>query len=236
VTRLAVVIPARDEEDWLPATLRSVRAAADGREVEIVVVDNASRDGTAAVARDHGARVVSEPAGSVGRLRNAGARATSAGVLVFLDADTTIPPAFLARVEAVLADPSVLAGGPVVEHVVTGRLVRRYLDAWAALARSRGMVQGSGQFVRRAAFDAVGGFDERIYMGEDVDLFWRLGRHAEAHGARIAVLDDVVLRPSPRRYEAWPAWRTLVFTNPLVIRAFMRRRWFWRGWYGRAPR
>jgi cellulose synthase/poly-beta-1,6-N-acetylglucosamine synthase-like glycosyltransferase len=98
------------------------------------------------------------------------------------------------------------------------------------------MVQGSGQFVRRSAFDAVGGFDERIYMGEDVDLFWRLRRHAQAQGGRVAVLDDVVLRPSPRRYETWPVWRTLVFTNPLVIRAFMRRRWFWRGWYGHAPR
>jgi glycosyltransferase involved in cell wall biosynthesis len=229
---LGVVIPARNEARRLPATLRSVQraaaaAACDG--VDVVVVDNDSADGTATVARAHGARVLGDHSVGIARVRNAGARAVRGDVLVFLDADTTVPDTFLARVAATMADPGVIAGAPVVEHVVTRCALQAYLDGWAVLARTLGMVQGAGQFVRRDAFDAVGGYDETIYMGEDVELFWRLRRD---RAGRVVVLDDVVLRPSPRRFEVWPLWRTLLFTNPLVIRTMMRTRWFWRGWYG----
>jgi hypothetical protein len=73
-------------------------------------------------------------------------------------------------------------------------------------------------------------------MGEDVDLFWRLRRHARSGAGRVVVLGDVVVRPSPRRFDAWPLWRTLVFTNPLVIRALMRSPRAWHGWYVSPPR
>jgi cellulose synthase/poly-beta-1,6-N-acetylglucosamine synthase-like glycosyltransferase len=229
-----VIVPARDEERWLAATLDSVLASDPG--ADLVVVDNASTDATADVAREHGARVVAEPRTGIARARNTGARVAAGDVLVFLDADTPVPAAFLPRVAEAMAQPEVVAGAPAVEHAPRSTILRGYLAGWARLARARGMAQGAGQFVRRTAFDAVGGYDERIYMGEDVDLFWRLQRHAHAAGGRVVVLGDVVLRPAPRRFDAWPLWRTLVFTNPLVIRALMRSRRAWPGWYVNPPR
>ena len=91
--KLSVVVPAFNEEAYLASTLDSIhRAAADllGRadvHIETIVVDNGSSDQTAAVARDHGAKVVREPVQGISRARNVGARHAEGDVLVFVDAD-----------------------------------------------------------------------------------------------------------------------------------------------------
>ncbi len=86
---MSVIIPAFDEERYLPATLDRLRRAADhlgavpGRDIEMIVVDNASTDRTAEIALDAGARVVPVPEHNIGRARNAGA-AASTGFALFL--------------------------------------------------------------------------------------------------------------------------------------------------------
>ena len=98
---ISVIVPAHNEEAWLPATLGSIRAAADYLrarsrvDVETIVVDNGSTDDTAAVARDRGATVIHEPVRSIGRARNTGARHASGEALVFVDADVHIPRTLL---------------------------------------------------------------------------------------------------------------------------------------------
>ncbi len=84
--RLAIVVPTLDEEEALRRNLPAALAAAD----EVVVSDGGSRDGTLEVARELGVRVVSGPPGRGGQL-NRGAAATTADVLLFLHADTTLP-------------------------------------------------------------------------------------------------------------------------------------------------
>ena len=84
-TKVAAIIPAWNEESTVGAV---VYAALDARLVdEVIVVDNASSDATAAVAARHGARVVHEPVAGKGQAMRAGVAATDAAVLVFLDAD-----------------------------------------------------------------------------------------------------------------------------------------------------
>lgn len=97
---VSVVVPARDEELTLPALLRSV-AAQGPAVVEVVVVDDASRDATAAVAQAGGARVVpagAPPPGWTGKAWacHVGAGATTGDLLLFLDADTVLAPGALA--------------------------------------------------------------------------------------------------------------------------------------------
>ena len=95
--RYTLVIPAYNEAALLPSTLASVRQAmqACSHAGELVVVDNNSSDDTAEVARAGGARVVFEAHNQISRARNAGAQASESEALVFLDADTRLPPGLL---------------------------------------------------------------------------------------------------------------------------------------------
>jgi GT2 family glycosyltransferase len=98
-----------------------------------------------------------------------------------------------------------------------------------------GMAQGAAQFCRRSAFDTLGGYDESQFMGEDVDFYWRLKRAAAKQHGHVQFLSDVRVVPSPRRFDRWPLWRTLIWTNPLFI-AVRKQPKAWRDWYVRPPR
>jgi glycosyltransferase involved in cell wall biosynthesis len=239
---LSVIIPAFNEERFLPQTLDHLRRAEEqladrrGRQVEVIVVDNASTDRTTAIADAAGAKVVPVPEHNIGRVRNAGARAASGDPLVFLDADTLIPEPLLCRIAEAMDDPDCLGGAVDTDYRPARTSIRLYLRMWRLIGLLTGMAQGATQFCRRDAFAALGGYDERIYMGEDVDFYWRLRKLARARGRRVRFLKDIRVVPSCRRFDQWPLSRTLLQTNPLYITIFQRRRSAWRGWYSDVPR
>ena len=240
---ISVIVPAHDEEAWLPATLDSIRAAADhvrarsGVGVEIIVVDNDSTDETAAVARDHGATVVHEPVRSIGRARNTGARHASGEVLVFVDADVHIPRTLFEVIHETMLDPRCIGGGVDTEHHPERMIVRLHLRAWRVLAAVLPLVQGATQFCRRSAFEEVGGYPENIWMGEDTDFYAALRRLArQTRGTTVRLIRKPRVRPSSRRFDEWPLWKTLVWTNPLFIALFRRWKAVWGGWYARPVR
>jgi glycosyltransferase involved in cell wall biosynthesis len=239
---LSVIIPAFNEERFLPQTLDHLRQAAEhaelvpNRDVEIIVVDNASTDRTAELAAAAGAKVVSVPEHNIGRVRNAGAGAASGNLLVFLDADTLVPRSGLSRIVQVMEEPSCLGGAADTDHQPARPLIRLYLRMWRLVGLSLGMAQGAVQFCRRDAFSAVGGYDESIYMGEDVDFYWRLSKLAKGRGQHVRYLKDVRVVPSCRRFDQWSTMRILIQTNPLYITLFRHRQAAWRGWYSDVPR
>jgi hypothetical protein len=98
------------------------------------------------------------------------------------------------------------------------------------------MAQGAAQSCRRDAFSALGGYHETLYMGEDVDFYWRLRELARARGPHVRFLRDVRVVPSPRRFDQWPTLRILIQTNPVYIYLFRRYQAPWRGRYSDAPR
>lgn len=239
---ISVIIPAFNEERLLPGTLGHLRRAAGrlgavpGREVEVIVVDNASTDRTAEIALAAGARVVSVPEHNIARVRNAGAGAASGDVLVFLDADTAVPESLLGRIAEVMGGPACLGGAVDTDYRPAQFLMKVYVRMWRLLGQCLGIAQGALQFCRRDAFSALGGYDESMYMGEDVDFYWRLGKLAKARGQHVRYLRDVRVVPSCRRYDQWSTWRILVETNPFYAALFQRRRAAWRGWYSDVPR
>lgn len=118
---VSVVIPARDEAASIGATVAAVLAQeVPGAAVEVVVVDDGSTDATAATARAAGARVLSLPAGSGGAgrgnpaaARNRGAAATGGDPIVFLDADCSPAPGWLAALLAAHDAGAVAVGGAI---------------------------------------------------------------------------------------------------------------------------
>lgn len=239
---ISVIIPAFNEAGYLLGTLESLRVAerqlkgTAAAVVEIIVVDNGCTDGTAALAAAAGARVVDEPQHNIARVRNAGASAARHAVLMFLDADTLVPPDLLSRIAQEMADPECAGGAVDAVQQARSIVLRCYFGLWRVIGLLSGMAQGACQFCRKDVFEELGGYDETQYMGEDVDFFWRLKRLARRRGLRTAFIRDCQVFPSPRRWESWPVWRTLVWTNPVFAFAFRRRRAPWAAWYSEPPR
>lgn len=233
MSRLGVIVPAHDEAAELPATLENLRdaLAALGRPFELVVVDNASTDDTAAVARAHGARVVHEPRRQISRARNAGAAQTGAEYLLFVDADTWPERSLLQRALALL-DAGACGGGALVAmDRVPNRIYRWGLRAWNRVASRFSLAAGCFVFVRRDAFEAIGGFDERYYAGDEVILSRRLRRWGRHHGRAFVVIADPPVRTSGRKAEWFsPAQHLLTMLMVLLMPPVMRSRrlmWFW---------
>jgi glycosyltransferase involved in cell wall biosynthesis len=239
---MSVIVPAYNEDGGISHTLQCINIAndylreRDGPSVDILVVDNASTDQTGNVARDSNARVIQEAVRGVANARNAGARTAQGDILVFIDADVVIPESTLWRVFQVMSDQRCIGGAVDTHYQPTSTLVKRYLEAWRVLGRMLGMAQGAVQFCRHESFLSLGGYDETFYMGEDVDFYWRLARKARRQGFHVCFIDDIRVVPSSRRFDQWPLWRILLWTNPLIVFLFRRRRKVWGGWYKHPPR
>jgi glycosyltransferase involved in cell wall biosynthesis len=175
---ISFIIPAYNEEFLLGRTLDALGDAARALEqpFEILVVDDASTDRTAAIAREHRARVISVANRQIAATRNAGAREANGEILVFVDADTIVTEAAVrAAVEAVRQG----AAGGGCAFRFDGRLpfYGRILAAVTVpLYRALGLASGCFLFCTRQAFRAAGGFDEGLFGAEEAALSRALHR------------------------------------------------------------
>ncbi len=239
---ISVIIPAFNEAGYISETLNRLIAAAQyykggaAADIEILVVDNASTDSTAELARGSGAAIVYEEEHNVAKVRNRGAAAARHDILVFLDADTLVPPQLLLRIALAMKNPQCAGGSVDILHRPASLILRAYLLFWRVLGLIGGMAQGACQFCRKSTFQELGGYDETWYMGEDVDFYWRLKRLARRRGLRLCFIGDLQVIPSPRRFDKWPIWRTLVWTFPPLLFLLKRNRAAWSGWYRDPPR
>ena len=183
--RLAIDLPALNEAANLTRLLPDLARDCPG--AEIVVVDGGSRDDTAAVvARAPGGRLLASARGRALQM-NHGAREAGGDTLLFLHADTRLPGGAAEAIAAALAEPGVAGGRFDVRFDNEGALFR--VIAWFMNARSRasGICTGDQAiFVRRADFEAVGGYPE-IPLMEDIELSRRLKRRGRVRALRLRV-------------------------------------------------
>jgi rSAM/selenodomain-associated transferase 2 len=200
---LSIVIPTLNEAENLPSTVAHTRRAAGDEPLELIVSDCRSRDGTRKVAAGLDAGVV-DGATCRAEALNAGAAVASGDVLLFLHADTVLPPGFAASVRRTLADPAVLGGafefawgphelnrGPNAALLGLVVFCNRFRYRWGG----GGYFGDQGIFVRRPAFRRLGGFPACRLM-EDVRFSLALNRLG-----KTAILQPPALT-SPRRFVA----------------------------------
>jgi glycosyltransferase involved in cell wall biosynthesis len=190
---VSVVVPVWNGEAYLGEALDSVLAQ-DYGPLEVVVVDDGSTDGSAAVAARYGdpVRCVRQANQGPAAARNRGLAESRGALLAFLDADDRWLPGKLTRQVAWLAgEPGVdVVTGPV-ELAWPEARVQAAWDAMVARHAPDGLVGpclGSA-LIRRAVFDRVGAFDAGLRFGEDWDWVLRV----KEHGVRVAVLAEPVL-------------------------------------------
>ena len=206
----AVIIPAYNEEALLAGTIAATRAAMAEMSStgELIVVDNNSTDATAEIAEECGAdRVVFEPHNQIARARNAGAAATDVELLVFIDADTQVPAAVLRQALDDLVSGEWVGGGALVTaDQPVSKMVGWLIRTWNTVAEKFGYAAGSFFYARRDGFDAVGGFDEAVYAGEEVWLAKRLKKWGKKHGLGFRVIVDHELVTSGRKSDWFTDW------------------------------
>ena len=195
---ISFIVPAHNEQAGLGRTLQAIHdaARAAGQPYEIIVVDDASTDATADIARRHQSTVLPVNHRQIAATRNSGARAANGSRLFFVDADTTINPRAVASALRCLDQGAVGGGSPVkFDGVVPlyARLISFLSVIGTKLAGSTG---GAFMFCTRDAFQDTGGFDERLFCGEEVAMVLALKREG-----RFVVLWDWVLT-SGRRVRA----------------------------------
>ena len=216
---VSVVMPAFDEERFIGEALRSVLAQTY-RPVEVIVVDDGSSDRTAAIAAEHGVRVLGLPGRGPAAARNAGLRAAHGDYWVIFDADDVMPPEGLAGQVAELEHhPELDIVFGMTEAFVNPGEPRppHFMPEWEAGPYSW---HAGTLIARRAVLDTVGLFDETLRLGEDID--W-LARAKEA-GVRIGHAEHLALRYRVHRASMSSDTRATQDAMLKVLRKSVQRR------------
>lgn len=189
---ISFIVPAHNEQTCLGHTLQAIHESARsvGQPYEIIVVDDASTDTTAEIARQNDSRVVNVSHRQIAATRNSGARAARGERLFFIDADTTINPRAVSSALRQMDRGAVGGGAPVW----LGKNEKIPLYGWLlgipalVLPGIVGFSGGAFMFCTRDAFKTTGGFNERLYWGEEAFFALALRREGRFAGLWQSVL------------------------------------------------
>jgi len=208
--RISVIIPTLDEALYLRPTLRGAAHCAG---VELVVADGGSTDGSPAIARELGARIVSTEPGRALQM-NAGARVAAGDILLFLHADTLLPGGYGRFVRTALADRDAVAGAFCLAIGGPSRGLRAVARLANLRARWLGLPYGDqAVFLRATTFSQLDGFPELPIMEDFV-----MARRLRKHGRIVTV--PATVTTAARRWNRLGVLRTTLI-NQLIVAAFL---------------
>lgn len=196
---ISVVIPAYNEEKYLPLTLKSLQKL-DKLPDEVIVVDGDSTDKTPDVAKSFGAKVVHVPHRGIGFARQQGVLAAKSDIIAFTDSDTVVPTNWLTEIEKSLSRPGV-SGVFGAFRVTDGRwfykvIINVYQPILNQILYWFGIYMAAGQniaFWRKLA-EKAGGFPAEYKIAEDVEMAHRLKKVG-----KVIYRPDLIVRSSGRR-------------------------------------
>jgi len=237
--RISLVVPAHNEQAFLPQLLDSIDAAreahrGDAGAIEVIVADNASTDETAKIAVERGCRLVSVPKRVIAAARNGGAAAARGELLAFVDADSRIHPETFNVLEDALASDKIVGGATGVgfdrwSFGLAATYVFYLPIAW--LTRfDTGVV-----FCRRRDFETIGGYNEVRLFGEDVQFMWELRRLGRSRRQRLFRATSAKAITSTRKFDRYGDWHYftrviwlagLLLTAPGASTQFARQYWY----------
>ena len=222
--RFSVVIPAHNEELLLPRGLAAIGKAKDASRggVQVIVVANRCTDSTRSVAESAGATVVESPVRNIAEVRNVGARFASGEVLVTIDADSRMAPSALADIGRLLDTGRYVGGGTKVRPERSSAGIRATL-AVVEVSTFLGGISGAMFWCRREDYWAIGGFDERLVLAEDIDFARRLRAHGKETGRKFTTLRSAPVTISMRKFDRFGDWHMFLMALQLRdIRASYR--------------
>lgn len=210
MTKISVIVPVLNEAVNLPATLTAI---APDCKTEVIVVDGGSEDESAAIAGQFGARVLKSVPGRAAQM-NAGAAIARGDVLLFLHADTRLPPNYALLIYQTLAQPNVVAGA--FDLKINGTQWGLRLVEWAVSMRSRLCQMPYGDqalFIKTQRFRELGGYPSLPIMEDFVFV-----RQLQQVGT-VAIAPAAVLT-SGRRWHRLGIVKTTLINQLMVLGYF----------------
>jgi glycosyltransferase involved in cell wall biosynthesis len=222
---ISVIIPALNEEKYLPRCLESLSRQSRKEELEIIVVDGGSTDRTVELAMENADKVIVEPS-PVGVGRNIGAKHAEGKVLAFIDADTMACENWIEEIARTFdcCTNAVGVTGPTLPYEGTelDKLAYHVATGWAqrlSLRLGRPHVAGFNCAYRRDPFWDAGGFDENRVLSEDVTLSMKM-----KHQGPILFNPEMIAYTSLRRIKkyGYPYLTTYYAINAAMMLLFDR--------------
>lgn len=217
---ISVCIPARNEELLIGKCLESIRVAERelGESVEIIVALNRCTDRTEDIAHHFNAITVKEDAKNLSKIRNATAKLATGKILVTIDADSIMTPNMFREIKKHLDMGKVIGGGVFIkpERMSLGIFITGIILTIIMLPFR---VSAGLFWLYKRDFDAVGGFDESVLTGEDLDFGWRLKKYGRQHGKHYKMLFKAYIVTSCRKWDHFGEW---YFANPLLLVRFFK--------------
>jgi glycosyltransferase involved in cell wall biosynthesis len=179
----SIIIPAFNEELMLPHCLQSIKLLDyPGEYIEVIVVDNGSKDKSREIAVSYGAKVLVDTTKNVSGLRNLGAQNARGEILAFVDADCIVTTQWLNTAVKYYNAIEIAAWGspPTIPNEATW-----VQKAWYAVRQRNATIEevqwleSMNLFVRKDLFEKVGGFNETLITCEDVDFFYRIREYGK---------------------------------------------------------
>ncbi|HUE17314.1 MAG TPA: glycosyltransferase [Planctomycetaceae bacterium] len=205
--RFSILIPARNEEKYLPGCLESLTRAAEPfrNQVEVIVAVNRSTDRTEEIALAHGAVVVRSDARNLAKIRNTAAKAASGDIIVTVDADSRMSPRMLLDIDRLLRTGRYIGGGVMIwpERWSLGIMATGIMLLPLVL---RHRVSGGLFWCLREDFEAIGGFDETWVSVEDLDFAKRLKAYGKSKGKRFGTIMRSHIVTSCRKFDRLGDW------------------------------
>jgi len=203
--RFSVIIPARNEAERIGACLESICTASQpyAGQAEIIVVLNRCTDSTGDIARKYGACIVNDDNRNLAKTRNTGARHATGDVLVTIDADSRMAPNMFEQIDNTLSTGKYIGGGVPIrpERLSLGI----FLTGLIALSFMPGLSAGLF-WCYRNDFQAMGGFNESLLVGEDVDFAKRLRTYGKQKHKRFGTLWHTHIVTSCRKFDTFGDW------------------------------
>ncbi len=208
--KFSIIIPAYNEEQYLPRLLDSIDVARSNYSggaaaVEVIVADNDSSDRTAEIAAVRGARVVKVEKRRIAAARNGGGPAARGEIVCFIDADSAVHPQTFDAID------QAMKGGRYIWGVTGAVLERKSFALMVTYCLAMPMVLLTGldtglSFCRREDFEAVGGYDESRMYAEDVIFPLALRRLGRTRGQRLTRLPQVKALACTRKFDQFGDW------------------------------
>ena len=206
---ISIIIPTLNEAKLIESTLKQFnKSFKKSNDFEIILSDNGSSDKTISIAKQFSCKIIENVNSNknISLTRNNGYKYCNGEILVFLDADIFIENTniFLKRLIKEFSDKNLVACSPKIfvypnQEKIIDKLVSRIHSFLCIIPNKIGIgyARGGCQIIRRSAFKKIGGYNEKLIAGEDVDVFQRLGKLGHTK-----ILSDFIVYESPRRYRA----------------------------------
>jgi len=204
--KVSVIIPAKNEESYIKSGLSAISVAKSefnkhypNSAVEVILADNCSTDKTVEVCYGLVDKIITTDAHSIAGVRNAGAAAATGEILIFIDADSQMHYNTFVYIYELLANTDISAGCPEVladcKLNYMWSFCLKLLNLYFKIINSGGGLY----FCRVEDFKAIGGFNENLYAGEDLDFVKRIKKQLKTSGFRFKAVGSIPILTSMRK-------------------------------------